>query len=141
MTLVAGASRYLAQSTLTNVQGVAAQSSSLLNVAAGATGILDVGRNLEVQGVGISNRARNLNRQFLESTSGTYNQLFSASGGGSSTVEGALTQIKALQSSVPTSRDSPQVREAAFDAEKAAESVKNAEEEGLEAGSIFDETV
>ncbi|MGH1455434.1 MAG: hypothetical protein ACRBDI_01510 [Alphaproteobacteria bacterium] len=133
MTLVAGASRFLNQSTLTNQQGFAAQSSNLLGVAAGSTGILDIGRNLEIRGVGISNRARNLNRQFLESTSGTYNQLFSASGGGSATVEGALTQIKALQSSVPTSRDSPQVREAAFDAQEAAAVA--------EKGSIIDEEV
>ena len=133
MTLIAGASRYLTQSTLTNQQGFAAQSSNLLGVAAGSTGILDVGRNLEVQGVGISSRARNLNRQFLESTSGTYNQLFSASGGGSASVESALVQIKGLQSSVPTSRDSPEVREARFNAEAAAESV--------EKGSILDESV
>ncbi len=136
MTLVAGASRYLSQSTLTNQQGFAAQGSNLLGVAAGSTGILDVGRNLEVQGIGISNRARNLNRQFLQSTAGTYNQLFSASGGGSSTVEGALTQIRALQSSVPTSRDSPQVREAAFEAQEASESLQSAEK-----GSIIDEEV
>jgi len=54
MTLVAGASRYLSQATLTNQQGVAAQGSNILGVAAGGVGILDVGRNLEVQGVGIS---------------------------------------------------------------------------------------
>ncbi len=132
MTLVAGASRYLTQSTLTNQQGVAAQSSNILGVAAGSTGILDVGRNLEVQGVGISSRARQLNRQLLESTAGTYNQLFSASGGGSSSVDAALTQIRGLQATVPTSRDSPVVREARTEAQESAEA---------ELGSIVDESV
>lgn len=127
MTLVAGASRYLTQSTLTNQQGFSAQSSNLLGVAAGATGILDIGRNLEVQGVGISARARNLNRQFLESTSGTYNQLFSASGGGSSSVEAAQIQIRALSSSTPTSRNTPETREALADIDNARGSIVDEE--------------
>ncbi len=141
MTLVAGASRYLSQATLTNQQGVAAQGSNILGVAAGGVGILDVGRNLEVQGVGISSRARNLNRQFLESSAGTFNQLFSASGGGSATVEGALAQIRALQSSVPTSRDSPAVRDARAQAEADAEAAANAAETISERGAIVDESV
>lgn len=136
MTLVAGASRYLAQSTYTSASGAAAQSSNVLGEVAGTATLLDIGRLNAPSGVGLSARARSLNKQFLSSTSGTYNQLFSASGGGSSTVEAALTQIKALQSSVPTSRDSPDIREAKADAQADLEKLAEAER-----GSIVDESV
>lgn len=115
MTTIRGASQFLNQATLTNLTGSAAQPASVLGEAAGGVGILDIGRNLAVQGSGISNNARALNRQFLSDSAGTYNQLFSASGGGSSSVEAAQTQILALRSSVSPSRTTPDAREAALE--------------------------
>lgn len=115
MTIIRGASQFLNQATLTNLTGSAAQPASVLGEAAGGVGILDIGRNLAVRGSGISNNARALNRQFLSDSAGTFNQLFSLSGGGSASVEAAQTQILALRSSVPASRATPEVREAALD--------------------------
>lgn len=135
MVAIRGASQFLNQATLTNKQGVAAQTTTVLGEAAGGVGILDIGRNLASPGIGISNNARQLNRQFLSSTSSTYNQLFSLSGGGSATTDAALTQIKGLQATVPTTRDSPQVRAAAQEAQAAAESLQNAAR-----GDTVDET-
>ncbi len=132
MTVIRGASQFLNQATLTNLQGTAAQSANVLGEAAGGVGILDIGRNLAVQGVGISNNARNLNRQFLEQSSGTFNQLFSTTGGGSATVEAAQTQILALRSSVPATRETPDVREAVAEASATAEA---------ERGAIVDESI
>jgi len=136
MVTIRGASQFLNQATLTNTRGVAAQATTVLGEAAGGVGILDIGRNLASPGIGISNNARALNRQFLSSTSGTYNALFSASGGGSATVDASLTQIRGLQATVPASRDTPQVREAAQDAQATAETLQD-----LARGDIVDETV
>ncbi len=111
MARIAGASQYLNQATLTNLRGSAAQTTSVLGEAAGGVGILDIGRNLATPGIGISNNARSLNRQFLEQNAGTANQLFSASGGGSATVEAAQIQIRALQSATPVTRFTPEARE------------------------------
>ncbi len=133
MTLVAGASRFLNQSIVSNQLGLAGQSSSVLGEVAGTATLLDIGRLNNNSGIGLSSRARSLNKQFLQSTSGTYNQLFSASGAGSSTVESSLVQIRGLQSSVPASRDSPQVREARFDAQEA--------QQASERGALIDESV
>lgn len=127
MGLVAGASRFLNQSIVSNRLGLGGQSSNLLSEVAGTATLLDVGRLNSVPGIGLSSSARSLNKQFLQSTSGTYNQLFSSAGGGSSTVEAAQTQIRALSSTVPTSRDTPQTREALAEA-------------AAERGSIVDET-
>lgn len=133
MARIPGASQYLNQATLSNLQGVSAQAPNLLGEAAGGVGILDVGRNLATPGVGISNSARALNRQFLEQNAGTANQLFSASGGGSSTEDAAITQIRALQSKVPVTRATPEAREAA---EERAVEAAQAE---TERGSIIDQ--
>lgn len=107
---VAGSSQFLNQATLANTQGISAQTNSVLNQAAGGISLLDVGRSLSPPGVGLSANARALNQQFLSSNAGTANQLFSATGGSGLTVDAARTQILALQSSVPTSRDTPDAR-------------------------------
>ncbi len=132
MTLIPGASRFLNSATLSNQQGFAAQTSDILQQSVGSASLLDAGRNLAVDGVGLSSRARLLNQQFLSQSSGTYNTLFSTSGGGSATVEAARTQILGLQSSVPVSRATPELRQ------EVAELV---EQQNAEAGSIIDETV
>ena len=104
MTLIAGASQFLNQAAVTNKLGLAGQSANVLSESAfGAATLLDIGRNNSVSGLGLSSSARALNRQFVDNSS-TINTLFSFAGGGSSTFESALTQIKALRSSVPVSR-------------------------------------
>lgn len=116
MATIRGASQFLNQATLSNRLGAAGQASSnVLGEAAGGAGILEIGRNLAVSGVGISNNARALNRQFLQQSAGTFNQLFSATGGTSSTVEVAQTQILALRASTSVSRLTPEAREVALE--------------------------
>ncbi len=136
MSLVAGASRYVNQAAYTNKTGAAGQSSNLISEYAGSATLLDIGRLSNNSGIGLSASARSLNKQFLSSTSGTYNQLFSASGGGSSSVDAALIQIRGLQSTVPTSRDSPEVRSARLAAQDIAASATEAER-----GALLDESV
>jgi len=129
MALIAGASRFLNQSTLANTQGVSAQSTNVLSEAAGSVSILDIGRNLSGgDGIGISATARALNTQLVESNAAAANNLFSFTGGVSATIESAQTQINGLRSTVPASRDTPEVREAAA-------------EVSSELGSVVDETV
>lgn len=128
MTLVAGASRFLNQSALSSLTGSTFQAPSVLGTStAGTANLLDVGRRNSA-GIGLSSNARALNRQFVDSNASRVNGLFSLTGGGAATVEAAQTQIKALQSSVPVSRETPEVREALAEA-------------AAERGSIVDESV
>lgn len=97
MTLIAGASRYLAQSTLTNKIGNAAQSSNVLGETFGSVGILDVGRSGALSnGIGLSPRARALNSQALSQSNATYNTLFSSTAA-SSDIDSARIQILGLR--------------------------------------------
>ncbi len=114
--LVAGASQFLNQATLANSQGVSAVSSNVLSESAGGLSLLDVARSSAADnGIGLSSNARALNNQILENNSASFNQLFSLTGGASATIESAQVQILALQSSVPTSRDTPDVRGSSLD--------------------------
>tara|TARA_R110001592_G_scaffold16881_5_gene71454 strand:- start:13352 stop:13711 length:360 start_codon:yes stop_codon:yes gene_type:complete len=116
MTRIAGASQYLNQATLSNKQGVAPVSTNVLSQSAGGISLLDVARSSAPNnGIGLSSSARALNSQFLENNSSTVNQLFSLTGGSSATIESAQIQIRALQSSVPVSRETPEVRGAKVD--------------------------
>lgn len=104
MTLIAGASQYLSQSTFTNTTGAAAVAADILSTSV-SNSLLDAGRRLAVDGIGLSSSARALNKQILEQNTGLYNGLFSASGGASATIESAQTQIAALRSANSPSRD------------------------------------
>lgn len=108
MALIAGASQYLAQATYSNKYGAAAGSTNLLSVAAGSVSMLDIGRNLSSSGLGISAEARALNSSYLESSSSTYNTLFSANATASN-ADALQIQILALRSSTPTAFDSPNI--------------------------------
>tara|TARA_B100001989_G_C24548067_1_gene472339 strand:+ start:659 stop:1078 length:420 start_codon:yes stop_codon:yes gene_type:complete len=106
MTRIAGASQFLNQATVSNRLGLPAYQNSILQESGlSAQGILDVGRRLAVNSGGISGNARFLIRQQLEQNAGSFNNLFSLTGGASATVDSALTQIRALRSSVPSSRE------------------------------------
>ncbi len=149
MARIPGASQFLNQATLTNLKGYSAVSSNFLGTAAGSVSILDIGQNLASPGIGISNRARNLNRQLIDQNAGNANQLFSASVNGSATVENALTQIKGLMSKVPSSRDTPAAREAQAEAQAqlqdladiAADEAEQEEATSSSRGSILDQSV
>ncbi len=151
---IAGASRFLNSSILANTQGLAAQTNSVLNEAAGGISLLDAGRRINRSGLGISVESRQRIDRLIEGNSSTFNTLFSLSGGGSSTVEASLAQIAALQSSTPVSRNSLGViaarggDAAAVAADIQAEAEANAEPieaaddiAALEPGSLLDETV
>lgn len=140
---IAGASRFLNSSILANTQGLAAQTNSVLNEAAGGISLLDAGRRINRSGIGISNESRQRLDALVESRSSTFNGLFSLAGGTSSTVEASLTQIAALQSSTPISRNSLAVIDArGGDAAATAQAALDAAEaQAAEPGSIVDESV
>lgn len=101
MTTIPGASQYLAASTYANATGQSAQPTTLLSNS--SVDILEVARgNAPDDAPGISKTARALNKQFLSSSSGTYNTLFSASAE-SSTTENLQTQILGMRASLPSS--------------------------------------
>ena len=106
MALVPGASRFLNQATLAALQGSTFQQSNVLGESTSGISLLDVGRRLGGNnGIGLSNRARTLNKLFLQQNQSTFNQLFSLTGGSSATVDASLIQIKGLQATVPASRN------------------------------------
>lgn len=101
---IQGASQYLNQATLANKQGFTTESTNLLvESGASAVSLLEVGRSLNaVDGIGLSTNARILNKQLIQSNSGTFNALFSAGlDSGGSTVESAITIINSLRSTLP----------------------------------------
>jgi len=105
VTTIPGASQFLGASTLANVRGLPAQSSTLLGTIGSVLSLLDVGRSLNANnGIGLSARSRQLTNQLLQSTASESNALFSYAVGGSSTVEAAQTQILALRAKTPTSK-------------------------------------
>ncbi len=101
MTLIAGASRYLSQSTLAQLGGSTFDSGNVL----GSASILDAGRGNSVPGIGLSSRARLLTAEQLKSSSSSANQMFSLTGGSSATVEAATIQIAGLRATTSLSRD------------------------------------
>lgn len=113
---IPGASRFVNAAILANTQGISAQTNSILNEAAGGISLLDAGRRINRSGVGLSNASRQRIDAFIESRSTTFNELFSFAGGTSATVENAITQIAALRSSVPSSRDIAATSESTSDA-------------------------
>lgn len=108
---VAGASRYLGAATLSNQQGFQPTGNQNLIGSLGAVSILDVGRSaFGDNGIGLSGSARQLNKQFLDSSASTFNAIFSLGVGETSSVEALQTQIAALRSSIPESQLSREAR-------------------------------
>lgn len=110
MTTVAGASRYLNSSTLANAKGISPYTASLLDGGMGAQSLLDSGRRINRSGIGISANSRALTEQFLSRQS-QVNAMFSLGVGASLSVEGLLTKIKALRSTLPLSQIDPSLLE------------------------------
>jgi len=113
MVTIPGASGFLNAATLANRQGIGAQQATVLGAGGiGGVDILDVARaNAPSNGVGLSSRARLLNQQFLDSTSSTFNQIFSLGIGATASVEGLQQQILALRAGTPDSQLAPSLRQ------------------------------
>ncbi len=86
--------------TLTNASIANAFGDSLLNV----------GRQANRSGIGLSASARSGIDGFISATQGGYNELFSLATGPSLSVEGLQTQIKGLRASVPGGKISPKLQ-------------------------------
>jgi len=114
---VAGASRFLATATLANVRGISpVENNSILGSGSGTLGLLDTGRGIGGNnGIGLSQRARALNNQFLSSTASTFNTVFSLGVGPDATVEGMQQQILALRAGKNDSQLAPSLRSAVDD--------------------------
>lgn len=108
MTVIAGASQYLAAATVANKTGVPQARVSLMTNT--AVDILDIGRSINKSGLGLSANARALNKQFLEQTRGGYNAIFGMSTVGMSSIENMHLQINALRSKTPQSQVAESLR-------------------------------
>ena len=116
---IAGASQYKTAAILANKNGtVGATTGNGIIGSLGAVDILDIGRSLTGDnGIGLSGNARALNKQFLESSSSTFNTIFSLGVAGTSSIEGLQTQISALRSSMSESQLSREVRGQLYDSD------------------------
>ncbi len=93
---IAGASQYRYAAILANEQGLSAQSSGLVSDL-GTVDLLDLARSTSGSSIGLSSSARQLNKQFLSSTSTNFNAIFSLSVADSATIEGLTAEINALR--------------------------------------------
>lgn len=109
MTTIAGASQYLNASTYANLTGRASQGTSLIS-SLGTVDLLDIARSNSSSGIGLSSRARALNKQFLNSTSSNYNSLFSSTNSAYLSIEQLQQQVLALRASLPGSSISDNAR-------------------------------
>ncbi len=104
MTTIAGASQFLNASKLANVQGLSAQTPSLLGSGTDTASLLDSGRGIfGNNGIGLKSSARAINSAFISQTQGLANSLLSLAAGSDATVEGAQQKILALRASLPES--------------------------------------
>ena len=109
MTTIAGASRYLAASTLANTQGTSPSTPNILGEGSTAS-LLEAGRLSNDYGIGLSDTARQLTQDFLNSTSSAFNSIFSLSTAEMGTNETIQQKILALRASIPESQLSRELR-------------------------------
>lgn len=108
---IPGASGFLNASTLANSRGIAAAQPSLLDGGFSAPDLLEVGRRINRNKIGLSGNARAVNKRFLESSTSNFNALFSLGVGTTSSIEGLQKGVLALRSSVPQSQLAREIRE------------------------------
>lgn len=105
MTLVAGASQYVSTVAYNTSQGVdaltASGSSSLLSGFDSTISLLEIGKQYQADGIGLSASARSITSEFLSQSQSGINVILSSSA--QNTIDGANTQIKALQARLPAS--------------------------------------
>ena len=107
MPTIPGASQYLNSATLANLQGRAAVAPNVVGESVGTLSLLDAGR--QSSGIGLSARARALNNQFIEQTSGSYNTIHSLAVSATGDAFALQQSILALRASLPDSAISPSV--------------------------------
>lgn len=103
MVSIPGASGFLNAATLANQRGIAAGRSSLLDGGFSAPDLLEVGRRINRNNVGLSGNARRVNKRFLEGSASTFNAIFSLGVGNTSSIEALQKGILALRSKAPQS--------------------------------------
>ena len=108
VTTVQGASRYLNTATLTNLRGTPAVQSTVLGEGSGTAGLLDAAR--VDTGIGLSQNARALTRQFLDQSASGFNTIFSLNSVEFGTTETLQQKILALRAGVPESQLAPSLR-------------------------------
>ncbi len=108
---IPGASRFANAATLANVRGVAASQPSLLDGGFSAPDLLEVGRRINRNSVGLSSNARAANKRFLESSTSNFNSLFSLNVGTTSSVEALQQGILALRSGLSDNQIARDLRE------------------------------
>lgn len=101
MTIVAGASRYYATSTLANKSGSVISAPNILG-GSSATSLLDVGR--KDTGIGLSGNARAINSQLTSQSRAGFNKIFSLNGVEFGNNETLIQKIKAIRAGIPESR-------------------------------------
>ena len=84
----------------------------------GGQDLLSVARAIKRDnGVGLSGNSRARITQYLNATSGGFNQLLSLGAGPGTTIEGLQQQILALRSSLPENQVAPALRGQTFDSQ------------------------
>ena len=105
MVSVAGASQYASAVAYNLSKGIdplaAASSPSLLGGFDSNISLLEIGKQFSAEGIGLSPRARAVTNKFLSKSSSGLNTILSASP--SASIDGAKTQILALQAKLPAS--------------------------------------
>lgn len=132
MTLIVGASKFLNTAILANKTGASAVTPNLL-AGRGTVDMLDVARRVTANnGIGLSDSARQLNRQFLNSAQANYNAIFGLSTSGMSTVQAMIQKINAIRASLPESQIREDLRGVVIDPDSGNVS-------GSSTGNVVDE--
>lgn len=110
MTTIAGASRYLAASTLANTRGVSPSTPSVLGDGGmGGANLLDLAYRPN-NGIGLSARARAFNTQYLNNAASSLNKILSLGTAEMSTNESIQQAILALRAKIPEGQLSRELR-------------------------------
>lgn len=100
MVTIPGASQFINAATLANKEGLSAVAPTVLGEGDTAS-LLDIGRNLGGNGIGLSPQARALNVQQIQNSAAEFNALFSLGVAETSSIEALQTQILALRAKTP----------------------------------------
>lgn len=117
MALIVGASQYLSAATLANKKGTSPVVTNMLG-GRGAVDLLDVARRVTADnGIGLSSAARQLNKQFLNSTQASYNAIFGLGMSQNSTIQSLIQKINAIRASLPENQIREDLRGVVMDSE------------------------
>jgi hypothetical protein len=132
VTTIAGASRFLAASTLANVRGISPSTPSILGDS--GMSILDAAARPD-NGIGLSARARQFNANYLSESASSLNKILSLGTSALATNESMQQTILALRASVPQSQLSREIRGESVDTSATGTAADGA------SGTVIDEEV